>query len=162
MTEILPGPLWDFALELYQQPDIEVQCLQLQDEYGVRIPVVLFICWLDISGKGADPEALKSVLKETAAWYEQVVVPLRGARRWIKSQAPLDESQSQCRGQIKAAELAAERWEIQQLAELSKDWPAGRVEPTLPRVQSYLATCQVPPPVVERTLVLLQGALAPD
>ncbi|WP_052480819.1 TIGR02444 family protein [Gilvimarinus agarilyticus] len=162
MTEILPGPLWDFALELYQQPDIEVQSLQLQDEYGVRIPVLLFICWLDISGKRAGPEALETVLKKTAAWYQQVVVPLREARRWIKSQAPLDESQSHCRGQIKAAELAAERWEIQQLAELSKGWPIERAAPQLPRVQSYLAACAVPPPVVERTLALVQGALAPD
>ncbi|WP_339899688.1 TIGR02444 family protein [uncultured Gilvimarinus sp.] len=161
MTEILPGPLWDFALELYQQPDIEVQCLQLQDEYSVRIPMLLFVCWLDISGKEASPEVLKGVLKETAEWYEQVVVPLREARRWIKSQAPLDESQRQCRGQIKAAELAAERWEIQQLAELSKHWPAERAAPLLPRVENYLAACEVPPPVVQRTLVLLQGALAP-
>ncbi|BFM22432.1 TIGR02444 family protein [Gilvimarinus japonicus] len=161
MTDILPGPLWDFALELYQQPDIEVQCLQLQDEYGVRIPILLFLCWLDISGKRVEPSTLANVLKETAEWYEQVVVPLRGARRWIKSQAPLDESQSQCRGQIKAAELAAERWEIQQLAELSKGWPVERAAPLLPRVQNYLAAREVPPSVLQRTLVLLQGALAP-
>lgn len=161
MTDILPGPLWDFALELYRQPDIEVQSLQLQDEYHVRIPILLFICWLDISGKSAEPETLAKVLRSTAEWHEHVVMPLRGARRWMKSQGLLDESQDQCRGQIKAVELAAERWEIQQLAELTSQWPAQRSAPLLPRVRDYLAACQVPPPVLERTLVLLRGALAP-
>ncbi|WP_049723117.1 TIGR02444 family protein [Gilvimarinus polysaccharolyticus] len=159
MADVLPSPLWDFALKLYQRPHIEVQCLQLQDEHQVRVPILLFICWLDLSGKEVGSVPLAETLAATATWHEQVVAPLRAARRWVKLQAPLNASQAECRERIKEAELTAERWEIEQLAERSQSWPVGLSAPQLPRLRDYLAACDVPAPLVERTLLLLQDAL---
>lgn len=150
--------LWDFAVNLYQQPEVEAQCLQLQDDYGVRVTLLLFIVWLDISGKIAAPGAITKALTETDPWHQQVVIPLRNARRWIKQQTPRAQTPQQCREDIKAAELAAERWELTQLAERAKHWSTAATAPQLPRVRDYLAQCQVTAPVVARTLAILQGA----
>src|SRR5690554_1184352 len=159
MNRELACSLWEFSVNLYCQPGIEALCLQLQDEQQVPITLLLFICWLDCNGKTAAPEALTKLLGSTTAWHQQVVQPLRAARRWIKLQAPLDELQTECREQIKTAELAAERWELQRLEQQTSGWRQGAPAPQLPRLRDYLATSQVAPPLVARALALLQGAL---
>jgi uncharacterized protein (TIGR02444 family) len=153
-----PDALWDFAVTLYQQPGVEAQCLQLQDTYGVRVTPLLFITWLDINGKNPGFEALQQALTATDTWHRQVTVALRATRRWIKQQGPLSESQHQCREHLKAAELAAERWELTQLAERAAHWSTAGTAPQLPQVRDYLAQCHVAPPVVARTLAILQKA----
>ncbi|MFT4861575.1 MAG: hypothetical protein ACI95C_000785 [Pseudohongiellaceae bacterium] len=88
-------------------------CLNLQNEHGLDVNLILFCCW-----HGAVHGELSSALLEKASnysisWRENLVQPLRSARIWMKSAKTDDLTASPgyeaLRQQIKAVELAAEK-----------------------------------------------------
>jgi len=41
--------LWDYACEVYGKPDVQHASLQLQEEEGANIPLLLFCCFVLVS-----------------------------------------------------------------------------------------------------------------
>jgi uncharacterized protein (TIGR02444 family) len=80
-----PNEFWDFSVRLYGKPDVADACLALQDRHGVNVNVVLLCCWLSFSGRDtfADGE-LAQALATVSEWRDNVVLPLRTARRFLK------------------------------------------------------------------------------
>lgn len=94
-----------FARQLYQQPGIQTCCLQLQDDLGIDVPFMLYLCWHGAClGRLPAPQA-RAALDHSVCMSGQVIHPLRQVRRWMKSGWP---AQPELREQIKAAELQAE------------------------------------------------------
>lgn len=102
--------LWDFSLALYARADVANACLQLQDEHGVNVNILLWCAWLEQRGLALDEARLHSAQKRIHAWDEHYVIPLRHLRRRMKVEFGVaDIDIEQVRNQIKQAELLAEK-----------------------------------------------------
>lgn len=105
--------LWQYALTVYARPQVSATCLALQDGQGVNVCVLLTVTWLAEQGRDCQP-ALPGLLSCAASW-DAAILPLRTARRALRSRSEMLYTRA------KQLELAAER---QLLAAL-----ATRVEP---------------------------------
>jgi uncharacterized protein (TIGR02444 family) len=107
----LESPFWRFSLTLYQTPDVAPACLMLQDSRGMDVNLLLYALWAGLQGAAlvaADFDRLDALIRP---WRTNIIQPLRGVRRALKS--PLIEIVSQApddlRARIAAAELDAEQ-----------------------------------------------------
>ena len=102
-------PFWSFSLGFYGRPGVSQACIALQDRHGRDVNLVLYACWVGLSGRGrlaaADITRAEAV---NAPWRSAVIEKLRAARRALREEdrhgpiLALYEA-------AKAAELAAER-----------------------------------------------------
>jgi uncharacterized protein (TIGR02444 family) len=118
---------WAFALELYAEPGISDACLQLQNECGVDVMMLLMATFAAV--RRGIVLTLTDVAGMDAAcrdWREQIVLPLRALRTTLKSgPAPApNERTEKLRSSIKAAELSAERLQNEVLAQWLAKLPA--------------------------------------
>jgi len=99
------GDFWRFSVEFYGRPGIANACLDLQDGHGADINLLLFACWVGISGRGrlAAP-GLARADAALAPWRDAVIAPLRGVRKFLKN----DRKAIEFYGIVKATELEAE------------------------------------------------------
>lgn len=130
-----PGPpdaadaLWAFAVAVYGRPGVGAACLALQDRAGANVPLLLFALWLGaergIALTGPEAEAID---REVGPWHQEIVAALRALRRRLKD-GPLPApgaATDALRETIKAAELAAERIELDTLARIAEGRPRDR------------------------------------
>lgn len=112
---------WAFVLDFYARPGVSQACLDLQDHLGVDVPVLLHAIWLHCAfGITPDAEAVAAFEAAVRPWREEVVRPLRGARRYVKAH-PFGLPPpflAGLRQQIADAELGAERGAFAILAAL--------------------------------------------
>jgi len=77
---------WDFSLEVYKRPGVEVAALDLQDQQGFDVNLALWCVWLGskarVSGK-----ALPKAVTLVDQWNEAVTHKVRPLRRSIKGVA---------------------------------------------------------------------------
>ena len=103
--------LWSFSLSLYAAPGIAEACLTAQDSHGADVNLLLWAVWLAARGHDLTPGEVAEAEAKTRPWRDEVVRPLRGVRRRLKSgpmPAP-DTATESLRSQIKVAELEAEK-----------------------------------------------------
>lgn len=109
--------LWAFATRLYAAPGVSTACLAVQEAHGVDVPLVLAAAWAGFARRGRlDAVALAALDADIAPLRRAVILPLRGARRWLKPQAAQDPGLAALRGRIQAVELDAERALLDRLA----------------------------------------------
>ena len=132
---------WDFSNRVYRLPLARDTLLTLQDEHGLDVNLLLFCCWHARTRGRLDPTTIRRALVVSRPWAEQVVRPLRSARRWMKTDAlghdtaeeedsDMGPRQRQLRDRIKALELQAERLQQAMLESLSEG-PAASLPPRL-------------------------------
>lgn len=100
--------LWPWAVAAYARPGVADACLQLQDEQGQNVPLLLWALWS--AETGARPD-LSAGARIAHVWEEAAVAPLRRIRRGLKAPAPplTDTDREAVREGVKALELDAER-----------------------------------------------------
>ncbi|MCI0510015.1 uncharacterized protein (TIGR02444 family) [Chromohalobacter marismortui] len=118
-------PLWDYALALYQLPEVADACLQLQDEAGADVCELLWRCWLDRHALVPTDEA-HSAVDDIRAWQAEVTQPIRHLRRTLKPRAQHHQQVATLRTHLKEAELLAERETLRQFQTLSETSHAVR------------------------------------
>ena len=120
------NPFWDFSLKLYASPAVQQACLELQDGSGVDVNVLLYMLWHARERRRLTEADAKAVLAAVEGWRVDVVVPLRTARRNLKSPGPaLDAAGAEAlRSIVKKAELEAERLQQAALHALKLPSPA--------------------------------------
>jgi uncharacterized protein (TIGR02444 family) len=109
---------WSFSLTFYARPGVADLCLDLQDHFAVDVNVLLFLLWQASRRRRLDASEIGEVIALVEVWRRQVVLPLRGARRFLKQPGPswpAAEVQA-FRERIKADELQAERLQQETLA----------------------------------------------
>lgn len=76
---------WQFSLEVYAKPQVAELCLALQDEHGFDVNILLLCLWL-AQGRGMalSQSEIGNLLGGVAALNENMIWPVRGARRWAK------------------------------------------------------------------------------
>ncbi|WP_089797195.1 TIGR02444 family protein [Halomonas korlensis] len=130
-------PLWDFALGLYGQENVERACLTLQDEAEVDVCELLWQCWLFHAGVVLQAEP--TGLAEVRRWQAEITRPLRQLRRALKSEATRRPGVAELRQTLKHAELEAERDTLARLEQLAFDANLTQLPTPRPRLSSYLA-----------------------
>ena len=122
--------LWDFAVALYARPGVEAACLTLQDDHGQCVDLLLWRLWALGRRIGAGDLARAATLARD--WEGAVTAPLRAARRALAAPAAgiADSARLVLRGQVKAAELAAERLLLEALEAATPRDPAPPVDVT--------------------------------
>ncbi len=159
-----PLRLWDFSLKQYARSGVADACLHLQDEHGVNVNVMLWCLWLGEQGVELDGTRLVKTQKCIEAWDEHYVIPLRALRRRMKAEFGVDDLLiEQLRGQIKQAELLAEKRLQMWLEEEALPWFAAHEEVAGHSVVEdnlclYLQQYDVPELAVTKLLNLLAGA----
>ena len=145
-----------FALALYARPSIESLCLELQDDVGVQVNLLLWCAWLDADGLVLSESLLESGRRRIALQDQLLVRPLRGLRRLIPKQRYL----ALLRGWVKRCELQAELWQLQKLQLCRESWAVGDqvADGQLSFVSAYLLKVQGVGAVGERAETLLRQA----
>lgn len=107
-----------YAAALYARPGVAEACLELQDRQGADVNLLLAACWLAARGARLDPDAAEQLRELAAAWRENVVAPLRQARRALRPlAADLGGSAAGSRAARLRAEVAAVELEAERLVE---------------------------------------------
>ncbi len=116
------SPFWRFSLGFYRQPNVAPACITLQDEGGVDVNVLLFLLWNASLGRRLTEADVAKVERESAAWRDAVVVPLRSVRRALRNPPALvhPRTAEDYRTKIKAVELESERLQQEALFAMSE------------------------------------------
>jgi uncharacterized protein (TIGR02444 family) len=125
--KVADASLWAFAVDLYAAPGVPESCLTLQDRHGCDVNVLLFAAWLGAVRKRVLTTAeMSEAACAVQDWHAEIVRPLRGVRRRMKSgpsPAPSETSET-LRTYIKSIEIEAERLELAALERLAATWHA--------------------------------------
>ena len=125
----MPTDLWRFAQDLYQQAGVEAACLHLQEQ-GADVCLLLCAVWLERRQIDCCAAYAQALRQRAQPWQQEVVMPLRQLRQNWREQAHADDALARLREQVKALELAAERQQLERLAECSKTWPQNAATAT--------------------------------
>ncbi len=119
---------WDFSVRTYRTLGVRDACLSLQNDYGADVNMVLYCCWIGAAIGAFDDELFNRASEFSARWAENVVIPIREARTWMKhtgcnSDPVPTASCMELREEIKTVEFAAEKMQQEALeAMVSVDW----------------------------------------
>lgn len=105
-------PFWRFSGTVYASPGVAEACLSLQDRHRLDVNILLFCAWAGSRGYRLDGGELGQLRLAARPWHEEVVSPLRAARRWLKVQSSVPETLGEAfREEVKSLELQAEMLE---------------------------------------------------
>jgi uncharacterized protein (TIGR02444 family) len=154
------SPFWRFSLGFYRQPGVADACIELQDQAGVDVNIVLFLLWTATLDRTLAKSAVEDLERRIGAWREATVIPLRALRRALRTPPPVVEpgAAEAFRTRIKGVELEAERLQQQTMYELASSLacePAtSPVEAAGANVAAYQAICPRPfPPAALNTIL---------
>ncbi len=117
---------WDFSVRTYRTTGVPAASLSLQNDFGADVNMLLYCCWVGAYLGKFDSDMFASASRFSANWAENVVIPLRSARTWMKHTGCGDDAISvdQCmtlRDDVKSVEFAAERLQQDTLESLAHD-----------------------------------------
>ncbi|MEH6387188.1 MULTISPECIES: TIGR02444 family protein [Pseudomonas] len=101
-----------FAEGVYEQPGVEPLLLDLQDNHGCDVLLLLYACWLGQRREAASFSRWEAIVDWHWPWQAQVVTPLRTARRFLKGR----EDSADLYVKVKGCELEAELLQLERLA----------------------------------------------
>src|SRR5579864_2603173 len=109
----MDSPFWNFSVAAYSASGVEDEFLALQDQSGLDVNLVLFCAFLGaVHGVALTPDEIAAARREVGPWHQDVVRPLRAARRRLKTielhDADAAKAAAELRTRVKAAELEAE------------------------------------------------------
>ena len=124
-TSINTPDLWSFSLRLYGSAGVKEACLSLQSSAGLDVCVLLSACWsAKVHSKAWTQSDVKMILAQSEAWRENVVLPLRNIRDYLKVSEATSELSPINRGLRKSVldlELSAERQQLKMIEPMLRD-----------------------------------------
>jgi len=131
----MPNKFWDFSIKIYQHPDVERACIELQDKHDLDVVMLFYCIWAGVFQGQLEDGIYTKACTFSLSWDDRVVAPLREARRWMKaSQDGQTIPGTSLREQIKAVELDAEHFQMNTLEGFyseAKETPLGADEQLL-------------------------------
>lgn len=126
--ELTPSQFWDYSVARYGQKEVAPLCLDLQDNYGVNVNLLLFMCWC-IEHQTVVNFFQFQTLKNGIADSEAQLHQHRSERRQAKTNCDDDTYNA-----LKAQELLLERAQQKIIVEQAKQLeliflPQGECEP---------------------------------
>jgi uncharacterized protein (TIGR02444 family) len=128
------NPFWTFSLGYYRGAGVSEACLDLQDNFGVDVNVVLFLLWQASQRRQFAAVQVKALAEKVGPWQIDVIGPIRRLRRMLKGNAPLlDKGSAELfRTKIKAIELESEKLQQEAMYAMA----AGLRSETAPSVEA--------------------------
>jgi uncharacterized protein (TIGR02444 family) len=149
------SPFWNFSLAVYGASAVQDECLDLQDQFGLDVNLALLCAFLGAGhGVALTSDDISSARQKVGQWHEDIVKPLRVARRKLKTLELRDvdavKAAAQLRTQVKAAELESERLEQMMLEQWANTrlvaWPRGKFrDAVVANLQALLAAYGIGP-----------------
>lgn len=122
---------WQFSEQHYARPGVAQACLQLQDEHGANVNLLLLLLMLEERGFTVEPASFMPLLATRQGLFNQ----WRRLRRQLKTTLNHDEYL-----QLLQHELELERWQQQELLQQLRQSPPA---PGSGGLLSYLTLLQV-------------------
>lgn len=112
---------WQFSLDFYARPQVAAACLQLQDNAGIDVNLLLYLLFIATKNRQIERDDLVRMDTLVKTWREEAVLPLRTLRRRLKTGIkPLPATNTEAlRSAIKRSELDAEHIEQDLLERLA-------------------------------------------
>ncbi|HEY2662392.1 MAG TPA: TIGR02444 family protein [Caulobacteraceae bacterium] len=103
--------LWDWATRVYGRPGVEAACLDLQDQHGQCVSLILWALWATQDGFALSDAAMTRAVAIAKPWDQAGIRPLREARRGLKAGFTgfEDADREALLARVKDDELQAER-----------------------------------------------------
>ena len=149
------SPFWNFSIAVYGASAVQDECLNLQDQLGLDVNLILLCAFLGAGhGVALTPNDIASARQVVGQWNEDIVKPLRTARRHLKTielrDADTVKAAAQLLAQVKASELESERIEQLMLEQWANArlaaWPRGKLrDAVVANLQALLAAYGVGP-----------------
>ncbi len=165
---------WDFSVRTYRTSGVPEACLSLQNDQGADVNMLLYCCWVGAAVGPFDDELFSRASEYSARWAENVVIPLREARSWMKhtgctAEPTPTEDCMQLREQVKSVEFAAEKIQQQVLESMVSvdrtrdERPKQIVEDVAANLMLYLKGLDIQPAIeVRKKLSVIVCAAFPD
>jgi uncharacterized protein (TIGR02444 family) len=154
------SPFWRFSLGFYRQPGVADACIELQDQAGVDVNILLFLLWNATLDRTLSQASVAELEAKIGPWRDATVVPIRALRRALRTPPPVvDAGAAEAfRTRIKGVELEAERLQQQTMYELASSLAfasaASPADAARANVASYQAICARPfPPAALHTIL---------
>lgn len=129
---------WNFSLTFYQLPEVEKNCLALQDEHQLNVNLILFCHWLAIEKKQAlNKDQWHELISASLPW-EEIIKALRQSRRMITNSSiawPTDFKYETSKG-VTNIELNTEH--MQQLS-IEQAWQAMDIESSESNIEDLIS-----------------------
>ena len=138
--EVLKSSLWNFAVSIYKKNGVSAACLFLQESCDVDVPLLFCAGFLVVNGKCFDPAILSALQKQTSPWQRDVVQSLRVVRQKLKSESypvQIDKGEA-LRLSVKAAELSAEKIQLNMMEDATAQVPPSDIQPSLSNLTAVL------------------------
>ena len=103
--------LWQFAVDEYCRPGVEPRCLELQDDFGLDVNILLAAVFSGRRDQRWGPALVEQLRADCEVLRDGFILPLRALRRKAKGSAPREVYES-----LQASELEMERWQLALLA----------------------------------------------
>lgn len=103
--------LWMFTLDRYAEPGVQRAAMALQEKLDADVNLLFYCAWYAASGRGRlDKEEIERAEMQVARWRDEVTVPLRRLRNYIKADPALKslEGAVEVREKILGAEIESE------------------------------------------------------
>jgi uncharacterized protein (TIGR02444 family) len=161
------SPFWRFSLGFYRQPGVADACIELQDQAGVDVNILLFLLWNATLNRTLSQASVAELEAKIGPWRDATVIPIRTLRRALRTPPPVVEpgAAEAFRTRIKGVELEAERLQQQTMYELASslalESATSPVEAARANVAGYQAICPRPFPTAALTTILAAFAKLP-
>ncbi|GER00721.1 hypothetical protein JCM17845_13440 [Iodidimonas gelatinilytica] len=110
MTDKDAEAFWEFSLSLYGKDGVAPACLALQDKQGADVNILLYLCYLVVTGhRLLDRSDMAVLMEKTDEIRSTVLAPMRALRRRLKTMAASNPMLEPVYRTAKDAELAAEK-----------------------------------------------------
>lgn len=74
---------WNYSTQIWTLPEVEAICLDLQNNYGANINMLLYCCWVGDKKLSLNDDDLQ-VLLDTVQPWQTIIKPLRDSRKMMQ------------------------------------------------------------------------------
>ena len=138
------SPFWRFSVSFYSLPEVAAACLDLQDQAGADVNILMFLLWNATRSRKFSAADMRDLDGRIGEWRNNVVVPLRTLRRMLKSPPAIIEPPiaEKFRTRIKGIELEAERLQQEALYDLAPSLKLAHASSPAEAARASLAAYQ--------------------
>ena len=158
----LDNSFWQFSLGFYDQPSVASQCLDLQNEFGLDVNILLLCIWQGSKGKLLTREFFTQILSDTRIEQLRVdaILPLRKTRTALTKNDSIGANT--LAKQTLALEILAEQYEQAEIYGFTNGFSAESVDNVIATVKNlcfYLPLGGLKQPKWHHIGILLNAAL---
>jgi len=78
--------LWNYSTQIWALPEVEANCLALQNDFDANINMLFYCCWVGSKNLCLSDDDLQ-ILIDTIQPWQTIIKPLRESRKMMQQQA---------------------------------------------------------------------------